>query len=118
MEVKSGRITNPGNHSTYSDPKCHEVISKVDKLAEKLWTVQQEYKHCVLAAPLDKQTQHALIQSVSNSLAPPPPPPTMFEKIKASNMDVHNGLHRLEGAHPPMISPIFESRSGRSLIPL
>jgi hypothetical protein len=36
MEVRSGRVTNPGTHSTPYDPEHHEDVSEVDKFVVKL----------------------------------------------------------------------------------
>ena len=109
MEVRSGRVTNPGTHSTSNDPERHKDVSEVDKLAVKLWKEHHEHKDRALAACLDKEAQDALIQSASNSLAPPPPPlPTTLEEISANELNVRNGLSSLEGGRPPMISPVFD----------
>jgi hypothetical protein len=109
IEVRSGRVTNPGTHSTSNDPEHHEDVSDVDKLVVKFWKEHHEHKDHALAARLDKAAQDALIQSASNSLAPPPPPlPTTLEEINMNELNVRNGLSSLEGGRPPMISPVFD----------
>jgi hypothetical protein len=60
MEVKSGRVTNSGTHSTSNDPERHEDISEVDRLAVKLWKEHHEHRDRVLASRLDKEAQDAL----------------------------------------------------------
>ncbi len=65
MEVRSGKLTNPGTtHSTSNDPEHHDGISEVDKLAEELWKEHHEHKDRALAACL-KEAKDALIQSAS-----------------------------------------------------
>jgi hypothetical protein len=109
IEVRSGKVTNPGTQYTSNDPERHEDVSEVDKLAEKLWKEHHKHKDCALAVRLDKQAQDALIQSASNSLAPPPPPlPTTLEEINTSELNVRNGMSSLEGGRPIMLSPLFE----------